>query len=88
MAKGAFVLSKAGRCAIINVYSITAFMAVIAPNSVRGAQILNEIRNLRVKFLYATLILPFWAKQSARKIIGLFFFSCTLTTKNWLLKAE
>jgi len=46
------------RCIINNVYSITAFMAVIAPNSVRGAQILNEIRNLRIKFLYVKLISP------------------------------
>ena len=50
-------------------------MAVIAPNSVRGAQILNEIRNLRIKFLYVKLILPFWAKQSARKNFNIIFLA-------------
>ena len=48
---------------------------VIAPNFVRGAQILYNIRNLRITFIDVKLILPYRAKQSARKIINSIIFS-------------
>ena len=55
--------------------------AVIAPNFVRGAQILYNMRNLRITFIDVKLILSYRAKQSARKTsTSLFFTLCQLKT--------
>ena len=41
---------------------------------------LYNMRNLHITFIDVLLILPYRAKQSARKIINSFIFSCTLST--------
>jgi len=41
---------------------------------------LYNMRDLRITFIDVKLILPFRAKQSARKIINSIIFSCTLST--------